>query len=637
MGSPIHPPIASISQQAAARLQLQHQTQQRVTSSVPLSLYETLTQVSAALTRPSQTAPDRPPDFPQLPPLYAQPSRPSMSGQFQHGPSSQLQQLPVSSAFHYVPSTSHRMYTTAPPQSAPPPRPQTSMATPSQHAQMLPPQTPMTIPSQHAQMLPPQSSLARPPQYGPLPSQVPPYPPPPYGATRTTTYYWPQQYEQRQPQYVHRPQATYAQAVRHQPYPRPTQMQPQQWATYRQHQFVQPRPPPPLQQGVSQLPAQQVASSTQTVQSQAQQSTTQQPIQQSLQNPLPVQQQESPQPQPTTSKAGRPGTGARKRQVTPRRKPTKQDKQPKTTKQNPVTEGPLRLDSYEKYRADKENKLLRKRVNTTEYFVTPDVVQDHNHTNLLEVQKRLPPYQDSTQKEKQRRMEIEGALQQQASEILASAYRQTSAERSRYAISPLLPQTTPAISYQTKAWIFEHARSSPVPTDSDLSLIQPPAQPAATPATPNTALVQSTSQTKNSASSSTQSVPEHTVIESLLAASSSQSPHADPFVSDREREKAKTTADRTSYVDYLQLVYADKNQSAPQSLKLAATFQADAPVQQVAATQQQQQQQQQQHTAATEHSPAELSQQQSAAPSPTTTEQQRERERERERAKPSSP
>ncbi|KAH9409144.1 hypothetical protein TYRP_011423 [Tyrophagus putrescentiae] len=68
----------------------------------------------------------------------------------------------------------------------------------------------MTIPSQHAQMLPPQSSLARPPQYGPLPSQVPPYPPPPYGATRTTTYYWPQQYEQRQPQYVHRPQATHS-------------------------------------------------------------------------------------------------------------------------------------------------------------------------------------------------------------------------------------------------------------------------------------------------------------------------------------------------------------------------------------------------------------------------------------------
>ena len=120
----------------------------------------------------------------------------------------------------------------------------------------------MITPPQSSPPPPPQSSMAMSSQYGPLPSNMQEYPPPPYGANRTTTYYWPQQYDQQQPQFVHRPQATYAQAVRHPQslaQSQAAQMQSQQSGPAQPFQFAQPRLPPPLQQGISQPPAQQAS------------------------------------------------------------------------------------------------------------------------------------------------------------------------------------------------------------------------------------------------------------------------------------------------------------------------------------------------------------------------------------------
>ncbi len=102
-----------------------------------------------------------------------------------------------------------------------------------------------------------------------------------------------------------------------------------------------------------------------------------------------------------------------------------------------MSRGPLQLNDDEMFRATKANAAQQKKVIATEYFATPATVQEHNHTNLLEVHKGLPSFHIATQKDKQRRMEIETALQQQSNEIVATARKPKSTERHRYAIFSL--------------------------------------------------------------------------------------------------------------------------------------------------------------------------------------------------------
>lgn len=131
-----------------------------------------------------------------------------------------------------------------------------------------------------------------------------------------------------------------------------------------------------------------------------------------------------------------------------------QDKHPKTTDQLTVSRGPIQLNDDEMHRAAKENAAQLKRVMNTEYFATPAAVQEHNHTNLLEVHKRLPSFHIATQKDKQRRKEIETALQQQSNEIVATARKPKSTERHRYAISSLQPQK-PQFTLLLTSWVYE--------------------------------------------------------------------------------------------------------------------------------------------------------------------------------------